>query len=203
MVKIKVRNRHCQTTTRQKLRAYLFALTIALFKDGCCVESSLQSLCHPHHAWPTALQGTQGNPRSNQVRFDSDSFPIGVVNHASCCMVNSPHMLENLVLSNKGTVDEINEGLEIWGKGTFKFTIGDNNGRLHHICIPNSLYIPGLKKCLLLPQHRAQEAADNKTWMGNCVQCCILYWCGGQKTVPFSTSTNTLTFFTAPSLGMY
>jgi hypothetical protein len=50
-------------------------------------------------------------------------------------MVNSTHLLDNLILSDKGTVDGINYELEIWGKGTFKFTIGDNNGRLHHISI--------------------------------------------------------------------
>jgi hypothetical protein len=54
-------------------------------------------------------------------------------------MVNSPHLLENLILSNKGMVDRINDGLEIWGKGMFKFTIGDDNGRLHNIRIPDSL----------------------------------------------------------------
>jgi hypothetical protein len=39
--------------------------------------------------------------------------------------------------------------------------------------------------------------------MGNFDDCCILFWNGGQKTVPFSTSTNVPTFFTAPSLGTY
>jgi hypothetical protein len=98
---MKVRNRHCQATMRDKLRAHLFALTIASLKAGCRVESSLQNLRHLHHAWFTALQGTHGNPWSNQVHFDSDSFPIGVDNHASYCYVNSPHLLDDLVLSNK------------------------------------------------------------------------------------------------------
>jgi hypothetical protein len=84
-VKLKVRNRHCQATTRQTLRADFFALAIALLKIECPDELSLQSLWHPHHAWFTALQGTHGIPWSNQVRFDSDSFPIGVDNHASYC----------------------------------------------------------------------------------------------------------------------
>jgi hypothetical protein len=161
-VKMKVRNRHCQATMRQKLRAHLFALTIASLKVGCHVESSLQSLHHPHHARFTALQGTHGNPWSNQVRFDSDSFPIGVDNHASYCYVNSPHLLDNLILSNKGTVDGINDRLAIKGREAFKFTIGDDNGRWHNIRIPESLYVPGVKKCLLSPQHWAQMAADKR-----------------------------------------
>jgi hypothetical protein len=61
-------------------------------------------------------------------------------------MVNSPHLLENFILSDKGTVRGINEGLEIWIKGAFKFTILDNNSMMHNIHIPNTLYLPGLKK---------------------------------------------------------
>jgi hypothetical protein len=159
---MKVRNRHCQATMRDKLRAHHFALTIASLKAGCHVESSLQNLRHLHYARFTALQGTHGNPWSNQVCFHSDSFPIGVNNHALHCYVNSPHLLDDLVLSNKGSVDGITDGLPIKGKGTFKFTIGDDNGRWHNICIPKSLYIPGMKKCLLSPQHWVQTAADKR-----------------------------------------
>jgi hypothetical protein len=163
---MRVRNRHHQATMREKLRAHLFALTIASLRAGCRVESSLQNLHHPHHAQLTALQGTHGNPWSNQVRFDSDSFPIGVDNHALYCYVNSPHLLEDLVLSNKGSEDGITDGLPIKGKGTFEFTIGDDNGRRHNTRVPESLYVPGMKKCLLSPQHWVQTAADKKkTWM--------------------------------------
>jgi hypothetical protein len=111
--------------------------------------------------------------------------------------------LDNLVLSNKGSVDGITDGLPIKGKGSFKFTIGDNNGRRHNICIPKSLYVSGMKKCLLSPQHWAQATADKKTWMGNFDDCCILFWNRGQKTVPFSTTTHVPTFFTAPSIRTY
>jgi hypothetical protein len=110
--------------------------------------------------------------------------------------------LGDLVLSNKGTVYGINDGLAVKGRGAFKFTIGNNNGRRHNICIPESLYISGMKKCLLSPQHWAQMAAYKKIWMGNFDDCCILFWKGGQKTVPFSTSTKVPTFFMAPSLRM-
>ena len=60
-----------------------------------------------------------------------------------------------------------------------------------------------MKKCLLSPQHLTQTAADKKTWMGNFYDCCILFWDGGQKTIPFSTTTNVPTLFTTPSLRMY
>jgi hypothetical protein len=72
------------------------------------------------------------------------------------------------------------------------------------IRIPNSLYVPKLEKCLLLPQHWAQEARDNQTWMGNFAHCCILHWGKGfQKTIPFNLTSNTMTFFTASSSKAY
>ncbi len=59
---------------------------------------------------------------------------------------------------------------------------------------PNLFYVPGMKKCLLSPQHWVQTAADKKTWMGNFDDCWILFWNRGKKTIPFSTMTNVPTF---------
>jgi hypothetical protein len=39
--------------------------------------------------------------------------------------------------------------------------------------------------------------------MGNFDDCYILFWNGGQKTAPFSTTTNVPTFFTASYLHTY
>jgi hypothetical protein len=134
------------------------------------------------------------------VRFDSDSYPIGVDNHASKCMANAPHLFENLHLNNnKGRVDGINSGLDIKGEGTFKFNSIDNDGKANMIKIPNSLYVPNLKRCLLSPQHWAQEARDKQTWMGNYRNDCVLHWRGGKKTIPFKLTTNVPVFYTASS----
>ena len=104
---------------------------------------------------------------AHPIGFDSDSIPIRIDTHASRCMANAPHFFENLRLNNnKGQVDRINSRLDIKGEGTFKFNITNNDGKAHRIKIPNSLYVPNLKKCLLLPQHWAQEARDEQTWMG-------------------------------------
>jgi hypothetical protein len=76
-------------------------------------------------------------------------------------MVNAPHLFEDLKLGEVGEIEGIKSGLDIKGEGTFKFKIKDNNGMTHQIKIPNSLYIPELKRCLLSPQHWVQEATDN------------------------------------------
>ncbi len=193
-----------------KLQPYLLPAAIASFRVGCCVESFLRCLIHPSPATPhfLGLMGASEDLTSmgnNQVRFDLDSYPVGIDNHASRCMVNSPHLFEDLKLSDsKGEVDGISKGLAIKGMGTFKFVLMDDDGKAHIIRIKNALYLPGLKCCLLSPQHWVQEAGDNKTWMGNFVRCCILHW--GEdfmKTIPFNPSTNTLIFFMAPSSHAY
>jgi hypothetical protein len=177
-VKMKVKNWNPETTTttRHWLRAHLFALVMASLKVGCQVESSLRCLRQSHRFHLYALAGIKGDSTSGQVQFDSDSFPIRINNHASYCMANSPHLFDDLILSDVGNVDGINEGLAILGKGTFKFSISDDDSRVHCIRIPNSLYLPKLQGCLLLLQHWAQEAGDNETWMGDFVHCCILHW---------------------------
>ena len=116
-----------------------------------------------------------------------------------------PHLFEDLhLIDNAGEVNGIGEGLAIKGKGIFKFSIEDDNGKIHTIKIPNSLYLPGLRQCLLSPQHWAQEAGDGQTWMGNFERECVLNWHGGgKKTVLFDPSTNTPIFTTAPSSRAY
>ncbi len=90
------------------------------------------------------------------------------------------------------------------GQGMLVLDMNDNNGKPHHIHIPNSLYLPDLRMCLLSPQHWAQEAGDNYplpngTMMENTTNNCILIWGQGafKKTVPFDPSTNTPIFHTS------
>ncbi len=80
-------------------------------------------------------------------------------------------------------MDGMTDGLPIKERGAFKFTIGDNNGRLHNILIPKSLYVSGMKTCLLSPQHWVQTAAEKKTWMGNFDDCWYGARVGGSKTL--------------------
>jgi hypothetical protein len=119
-------------------------------------------------------------------------------------MAGYPHLFEDLRLSDGGEVEGINEGLKIMGKGIFKFKMEDHNG--HAIKILNSLYLPGLKRYLLLPQHWAQEAGEEHplpdgTWCKSTATHNILYWYQKhfQKLVPHCSLTNTPVFYTAPS----
>ncbi len=115
-------------------------------------------------------------------------------------MAHAPHLFKNLCLNkNNGRGDGITSGLDIPGQGTFKFNVANGNGKAHTIKIPNSLYVPNLKRCLLLPLHWAQEAGDTQTWMGNYRNECVLNWRGGKKTIPFQPTTNVPVFYMASS----
>ncbi len=173
--------------TTNKLRTHLLSLVMAAFRVGCCVESFLhrsgclgRSLTHF-----TAMAGEAGSHLDPYMIFDSDSFRIGVNNHASFCMANSPHLFEDLHLTEQGTqVQGIGEGLQVKGTGTFVMRVNDDDGKTHVIRIPNGLYLPELKGCLLSPQHWAQEAKARKgnkgrTWMENYWDKCVLIWDGG------------------------
>ena len=109
--------------------------------------------------WPccmirVALQASRHPALANDVRFNRNFFAIGIDNHASRCMGNDKRLFENLVLANTTEhVGGISKGLAIEGKGTLVLTINDDNGKPHKLRIPNSLYLPGLRMCLLSPQH--------------------------------------------------
>jgi hypothetical protein len=77
--------------------------------------------------------------RTRAVCFNSDSYPIRIDTHALRCMVNAPHLFEDLKLGDVGEVEGIKSGVDIKSTRTFKLKIKDNNGMTHKIKIPNSL----------------------------------------------------------------
>ena len=200
--------------TKKKLKTYLIPALVTSYRVGCCVEAFIRRLGRLVRPSPryTALKSEAGPPDDPYLSFDSDSFRIGVDNHASVCMANSPHLFEDLELTDQGKqVDGIGAGLEIRGKGTFVMRIEDDDGGTHTIKIPNSLYLPALRQCLLSPQHWAQEAKAmgnkgeweaNRTWMENHWDKCVLLWGGGRfrRSIPHSPTTNTPSFHTATAL---
>ncbi len=153
---------HLQTesTNNAILRTYLVPIVASVFRVGCCMEGRLRELLTSHHprklpTFPqptfTALSSAINHIRT--IQFNSNSYPIGIDTHASHCMVKTPHLFEDLKLGEVGEVEGIKSGLDIKGTGTFKFKIKDDDGMTHEIKIPNSLYVPELKRRLLSLQH--------------------------------------------------
>ncbi len=143
----------------------MFAAAWFIYKMGCQVEIFCQqtrrimiNLCGPSHCPQAFAAQAKTASGANAVHFDSDSYIIGVDGHASYCMGNNPDQFDgDLQLLDDGkTVSGIGSGIAIEGIGTFKFAIEDDTGQAHVIRIPNSLYVPSLKRVLLAPQHWAQ-----------------------------------------------
>jgi hypothetical protein len=194
-----------QDTTIKKLPSYLVPAFFVTIKVGCCIEAYLRKFMHYLQRAPRFLALQSAFFDNPAVQFDSDSFSIGIDNHASRCMANAPHLFEDLQLTdNAGEVKGIGDGTAIEGKRTFKFSLEEDQEKIHTIKIPNSLYLPGLKQCLLSPQHWAQEAGDWQTWMGNFERMCVLHWhVGGKKTVFFDPSRITPILTAAPTSRAY
>jgi hypothetical protein len=89
--KIPVRDHQAKknTTSGATIRTYLFLAIFAAYKVGCCVEIFLQHFSgpptwdHSHLAFQSEAMLQSASPL---VRFDSDSYPIGVDSHASRCI---------------------------------------------------------------------------------------------------------------------
>ena len=64
------------TTIKQKLPVYLVPALFAALKVGCRIKAKLRRFLRPFQRAPRFF----GDPA---VRFDSDSFSIGIDNHAS------------------------------------------------------------------------------------------------------------------------
>jgi hypothetical protein len=81
---------------------------------------------------------------------------------------------------------------------------------LHEIKIPDSLYVPELKRCLLSPQHWVQEAKDNyprpkNTRMSQDNEFYYVYWRQAKyrKSIPYNPLTNVPILYTAALLHTY
>jgi hypothetical protein len=166
---------------------YLLPLAFLGYKVGCQVERSFHGLCRmfqcPDILQQIAYQSERGQSKLlPTMHFDTDSFIIGVDSFASVTMATQPDQFEDLILHTGQLVQGIQEGLSIKGHGTFKFRIKDDEGTVHMIKIPNSMYVPDLKYCLLLPQHWAQTAPDSiqRTRMETDSECVLLIWGQGQ-----------------------
>jgi hypothetical protein len=95
--------------------------------------------------------------------------------------------------------------------GTIRWEIEDDEGLVHDLIIPESIYLPEATSRLLSPQHWAQSANDNRpnlngTWCATYQDKIILYWKQGQykRTVNLDAQGNNVaTIWTAPGYSTY
>ena len=95
--------------------------------------------------------------------YDTDSFNIGIDNHASYCITNSLHDFIDTPTRVKVCVRGIKGNIKSLMQGTILWRILDDDGVQHELRIPNSYYAPDLPIRLLSPQHLAQVLAPKET----------------------------------------
>jgi hypothetical protein len=191
----------------------LLPVALIAYKVGCWVKHSLngmhQIFQHPQMLQRIAYQSKRGQSKLlPMMHFDTNSFLIDVDSFVLVTMATQSDQFEDLTLNTGQSVQGIEGGLASKGHGTFKFNIEDDKGTVHSIKIPNSMYVPDLKYCLLSPQHWAQKAKDSAQGtirMETDTDGLILIWGQGKhwRTIPCSRDTNTQAFCTAPAMSTY
>ena len=111
--------------------------------------------------------GTNGTAR-NTMPYDTDSFPIKVDNCCTRCITNDIKDFEGTTKRSDVTVQGIKGGYSNVRVGTIVWYIEDDEGRVHKVRVPNSLYVPSMPHRLLSPQHWGYETHDEHHIEGFC-----------------------------------
>ena len=119
---------------------------------------------------------------AQEVFFDTDSGPLRVDNCATRSI--SPFtsdFITTLLPAPNIKVQGIGGVIEEVLTGTIQWKIEDDEGGIHKVILPESLYIPSAPSRLLSPQHWAQTVKDNKphtdgTWCATYGKKVVLYW---------------------------
>jgi hypothetical protein len=149
--------------------------------------------------------------RRQFAAFDSDSVALRVDN---CCTASITNSLADVVgepISIRARIEGFTGGKAlVKARCTIKWRVEDDDGRIHNVLLPNSLYSQAAPFRLLSPQHWAQQAKDHHpkregTWCGTLSDRVELEW--GQRkfkrTVLLDPATNVALFHTAPSYEKY
>ncbi len=121
---------------RSLTSTYLLPLALIAFKVSCRIKHSMRRLkaaltinCLPKIvAFATVTNLPYQVPR---IRFDTNSFVIGVDTYASITLGNHPNQFKDLKLHSEKDdteVEGMKGGLDIKGTGTFKIHIEDDEG---------------------------------------------------------------------------
>ncbi len=103
-----------ESNSKSKLQTYLFPIAVSIFKVGCHIKGWVREIltsCHPRElpsiTRPTYTTLSSAIGHILAIWLNSNSYPIGIDTHASRCMVNAPHLSEDLKLGDVGEVEGI------------------------------------------------------------------------------------------------
>ena len=159
----------------------------------------------------TGSSGTRNKIPRNRFRFDTDSKLLRIDNHASRSIT---HDITDVIGEINKDEAYIIRGIGGAVKGygcTIKWTIEDDEGKVHDVVLPNSVFVRDSTTRILSPQHWAQESRDNfplrrGTWCATYCDQIVLYWKQQRfkRTIPLHRQgANVATIMTAPGYNRY
>jgi hypothetical protein len=132
---------------------------------------------HMHCMSSTTMQRDRPKP----THYDTDSFDIYVDNCASRSITNDLRDFVDTPVPSNTRIYGTNGVSDGTLMGTVRWSIEDDDGQVHDIVIPNTVYSKGNRNKLLSPQHWSQEVRDrypirNGTWCATLDDRIILFW---------------------------
>ena len=112
--------------------------------------------CHMH---PMA---TSCDRSMRRALFDKDSHAIMFDDGVSASITNDLKDFVSTPSHIKHNVKGISGNAQATFRGTVKWQLEDNQGKIHELTIPNSYYIVAAPTRILSPHHFAQQANDHK-----------------------------------------
>ena len=140
-----------------------------------------------------ASNGKEANDRPRSVRFNTNSFRIGIDTIVSDCM---SHNKDNFITYKTAEGQEckgIVAGMKIAWRITLKFIIYNDDGVTYMTTVRNSVHIPDLPMILVSLQHWAQQTSDG-TESTSGGKNTILSFQWYRKTIPYYVKSNTPIF---------
>ncbi|CAB9530636.1 unknown protein [Seminavis robusta] len=193
-------NQHHGPTTFQLFMRFLHAL-----KGGAGLGWSEGS---PIVAMQLVLLSLSGsfNNGSRDHSYDTDSVLIAIDNCSSRCITNCMQDFIDTPKKVNVSVQGIGGTVMATYKGTIRWAIEDQSGRVHHFLIPDTYFNAATPYRLLSPQHWAAVANDNSpnkrgTWCATYQDAVELFWDQRQFTrvIPLSPRNNIAIVRSAPS----
>ena len=149
--------------------------------------------------------------KPQKFSVDSDSFTIGIDNHASTKISNwSSHFIGTMTPVKGKKFKGFGGVVQVKGEGAIVWKIEDDDGIVHPIKIKKALCVPETLSFLLVPQQWEQQDNENYpkpdgTWCTTKAHHCILYcrqeWY--RRTISWDTSINIARIRSDPSSNNY
>jgi hypothetical protein len=142
----------------------------------------------------------------NDHTYDSDSFLIAIDNCSSRCITNSLQDFIGQPTKVQVKVSGIGGAVMATYKGTVKWAIEDDNGRVHTWLIPDTYYNESTPYRLLSPQHWAHTQRDGRgTWAATYHDAVNLFWKSNRfrRAIPLSPGSNIALLRSAPGFQQF